>query len=132
MRTGRFLLMTIQTDSINLDTLTIAQVAEKINVKDNESAKKWLKNCGIKLHKFSKIPFVYEVEVASEIDKPFVLNLRHQFPDKWKERYRDVVKNHAVYNILVSKIENIPTQIPTTKARRINKKDEVRYKKILG
>ena len=29
--------------SRSLDTLTLAQVAEKINVKDIESAKKWLK-----------------------------------------------------------------------------------------
>ena len=32
--------------SRSLDTLTLAQVAEKINVKDIESAKKWLKENG--------------------------------------------------------------------------------------
>lgn len=116
----------------NLDTLTIPQVAIMINVKDNGTAKKWLKNKGIKIHNFTKTTFVYQIEVASEIDKPFVLQLRNQYPDKWKERYRDVVKDFAVYNLLLSKIEDIPTQTPTVKSRMVNKKDEERYNQLLG
>jgi hypothetical protein len=116
----------------NLDTLTIPQVAIMINVKDNGTAKKWLKNKGIKIHNFTKTTFVYQIEVASEIDKPFVLQLRNQYPDKWKERYRDVVKDFAVYNLLISKLEDTPTPTPTVKARIVNKKDEERYKRLLG
>ena len=116
----------------NLDTLTIPQVAIMINVKDNGTAKKWLKNKGIKIHNFTKTTFVYQIEVASEIDKPFVLQLRNQYPDKWKERYRDVVKDFAVYNLLLSKIEDTPTQTPTVKSRMVNKKDEERYNQLLG
>ena len=116
----------------NLDMLTIPQVAIMINVKDNGTAKKWLKNKGIKIHNFTKTTFVYQIEVASEIDKPFVLQLRNQYPEKWKERYRDVVKDFAVYNLLLSKIEDIPTQTPTVKSRMVNKKDEERYNQLLG
>lgn len=115
-----------------LDTLTIPQVAERINVKNNETAKKWLNERGIKIHRFLKTTFVYQIEVASEIDKPFVIHLRNQHPDKWKDRYRDVVKNLAVYNLTISKIEDTPTLTPIIRARRINKKDEERYNKLLG
>ena len=115
-----------------LDTLTIPQVAERINVKNNETAKKWLNERGIKIHRFLKTTFVYQIEVASEIDKPFVIHLRNQHPEKWKDRYRDVVKNLAVYNLTISKIEDTPTLTPIVRARRINKKDEQRYKKLLG
>ena len=115
-----------------LDTLTIPQVAERINVKNNETAKKWLNERGIKIHRFLKTPFVYQIEVASEIDKPFVIHLRNQHPDKWKDRYHDVVKNLAVYNLTISKIEDTPTLTPIIRARRINKKDEERYNKLLG
>lgn len=115
-----------------LDTLTIPQVAERINVKNNETAKKWLKEKGIKIHRFLKTTFVYQIEVASEIDKPFVIHLRNQHPEKWKDRYRDVVKNLAVYNLTISKIEDTPTLTPIVRARRINKKDEERYNKLLG
>ena len=115
---------------IHLDTLTIPQVAEDIHVKDNDTAEKWLKSKGIKIHKHTKSRFVYQIEVASEIDKPFVLELRNQYPERWKELYRDIVKNSAVYNILVSKIESTSSPIPSVKARRINKKDQDRYKKF--
>ena len=41
--------------SRSLDTLTLAQVAEKINVKDIETAKKWLQEKRIKIHRFQFI-----------------------------------------------------------------------------
>lgn len=121
-----------ENSSFSLDHLTIPQVAELLGLKDIESTKKWLKNKGIKIHKQSKSLFVYAIEVASELDKPYVIQLRNLFPDKWKERYRDVVKNFAVYNLLVAKMENSPTPTPTVKSKRINKKDEERYKRLLG
>lgn len=119
-------------NSMHLDTLTLAGVAEKIYVKDDQTAKKWLKEKGIKIHSYPKHSYVFQVEVASEIDKPYVIQLRNQYPDKWKEKYRDVVKDIAVYNLTVSKIEDTPTPTPTVRARRINKKDEERYKRLLG
>jgi hypothetical protein len=37
-----------------------------------------------------------------------------------------------VYNLLISKLEDTPTPTPTVKARIVNKKDEERYKRLLG
>lgn len=116
----------------SLDTLTLEQVSEKIHSTNERTTRRWLEECGIKVYRFARKSFVYQVEVESEIDKPFVLHLRNQYPDKWKERYRDVVKDLAVYNLLVSKIEDTPTLTPIVRAKRINKKDEERYKKLLG
>jgi hypothetical protein len=118
--------------SRSLDTLTLPQVAEKINVKDIETAKKWLVEQGIKIHKFTKTPFVYQIEVDSQIDKPFVQQLRNKYPDKWKERYRDVVKDLSVYNLTITLLEDDISPIPRVKSSRVNKKDEERYKKLLG
>ena len=118
--------------SRSLDILTLAQVAEKINVKDVESAKKWLKETGIKLHRFLNSTFVYQIEVDSEIDKPFVQQLRIKYPDKWKERYRDVVKDLSLYNLTVTLLEDEISPIPRIKSSNINKKDEERYKRLLG
>ena len=118
--------------SRSLDTLTLPQVAEKIHVKDIESAKKWLVERGIKIHKFTKTPFVYQIEVDSQIDKPFAQQLRNKYPDKWKERYRDVVKDISVYNLTITLLEDEISPIPRVKISKINKKDEERYKKILG
>jgi deoxyribodipyrimidine photolyase len=117
--------------SKSLDTLTIEQVAEKINVKNIDSAKKWLNEKGIKIHKFLKSSFVYQIEVDSQIDKPFVQLLRSKHPEKWKERYRDVVKDLSVYNLTLTLLEDEISYTPTVKVSNINKKDEERYKKLL-
>ena len=116
----------------SLDTLTLEQVSERIHSTNERTTRRWLEECGIKVYRFARRSFVYQVEVESEIDKPFVLHLRNHHPDKWKERYRDVVKDLAVYNLLVSKIEDTPNPTPTVRARSINKKDEDWYKKLIG
>ena len=117
--------------SRSLDTLTLPQVAEKINVKDIETAKKWLVERGIKIHKFIKTSFVYQIEVDSQIDKPFVQQLRNKYPDKWKDRYRDVVKDLSVYNLTITLLEDEISPVPAARSIRINKKDEKRYKDLL-
>jgi hypothetical protein len=119
-------------ESKSLDTLTLSQVAEVTHTSNEKSTRKWLKERDIKVYRHARVSFVYQIEVDSEIDKPFVINLRNKFPDKWKEHYRAVVKDLAVYNLTISMIEDTPTPIPSVRARRINKKDEDRYKRILG
>jgi len=118
--------------SKGLDTLTLAQVAERINVKNIETAKKWLMINGIKIHRFINSLFVYQIEVDSQIDKPYVQQLRNKYPDKWKDRYRDVVKDLSVYNLTITLLEDEISPIPRIKSSNINKKDEERYKRLLG
>lgn len=118
--------------SRSLDTLTLAQVAEKIYVKNIETAKKWLMEKGIKIHRFLNNSFVYQIEVDSQIDIPFVQQLRNKYPDKWKERYRDVVKDLPVYHLTITLLEDEVSYTPMVKPSRINKKDLDRYKKLLG
>jgi deoxyribodipyrimidine photolyase len=118
--------------SRSLDTLTLAQVAEKINVKNIETAKKWLEEKGIKVHRFLTNSFVYQIEVDSQIDKPFAQQLRNKYPDKWKERYKEVVKDLSVYNLTITLLEDEISPIPRVKCSKINKKDQERYKKLLG
>jgi hypothetical protein len=119
-------------ESKSLDTLTLEQVAEKIHCTSEKTTRRWLDQSGIKVYRFARKSFVYQIDVDSEIDKPFVINLRNQHPEKWKDRYRDVVRDLAVYNLLLSKIEDTPTPIPKARAKRVNKKDEERYKRLLG
>ena len=118
--------------SKGLDTLTLAQVAERINVKNIETAKKWLMINGIKIHRFINSLFVYQIEVDSQIDKPYVQQLRNKYPDKWKDRYRDVVKDLSVYNLTITLLEDEISPIPRIKSSNVNKKDEERYKRLLG
>jgi hypothetical protein len=45
---------------------------------------------------------------------------------------RDVVKDLSVYNLTITLLEDDISPIPRVKSSRINKKDEERYKKLLG
>ena len=87
---------------------------------------------GIKIHRFLNNSFVYQVEVDSHIDIPFVQQLRNKYPDKWKERYRDVVKDLPVYHLTITLLEDEVPYTPMVKPSRINKKDLDRYKRLLG
>ena len=118
--------------SRSLDTLTIPQVAEKIYVKNVETAKKWLNEKGIKIHRFLNNSFVYQIEVDSQIDIPFVKQLKNKYPNKWKERYREVVKDLPVYNFTITLLEDEVSYTPLVKPSKINNKDLERYKKLLG
>ncbi len=116
----------------SLDTLTIPQVAHKINVKDNDTAKKWLSDRNIPIYKWSSQPFVYQIEVDCEIDKPYVMSLRNKYPLQWKEIYRGVVKDMAVYNLQLIQLEQLPTPAPTSRVRPLDKNDEKIYNDLLG
>ena len=116
----------------SLDTLTLEQVTERIHASNEKSTRKWLHEHGIQVYRHARVSFVYQIEVDSEIDKPFVISLRNKYPDKWKERYRDIVKDISVYNHTISTIEDSPTPIPSVRARRVNKKDQERYKRLVG
>lgn len=116
----------------SLETLTLEQVSERIHASNEKSTRKWLEERRIKIYRHARVSFVYQIEVDSEIDKPFVISLRNKFPDKWKERYRDIVKDISVYNHTISTIEDTPIPIPSVRARRINKKDQERYKRLVG
>ena len=101
--------MNMSEDFINisrsLDTLTLAQVAEKINVKDVETAKKWLQEKRIKIHRFLNNSFVYQIEVDSQIDKPFVQQLRNKYPDKWKDMSNlKIDRNSYAANVMACSI----------------------------
>lgn len=115
-----------------LERLTMQQVAQRIYAKDNETARKWLSDRNIEIHKETSKPFVYQVEVDCELDRPFVISLKNKHPDKWKEIYRGVVKDLAVYNLQLMMMEEQPTYTPTTKVIPNTKDEEKIYKDLLG
>jgi len=119
-----------QIKSSNLSILTIREVAIKLKLINIEAAKKWIEKRGIRIHKFSKQNIVYEIEVICEIDKPFVKSLRLKYPLKWKEIYRNLVKDQNVYELLVLQLEGELDYIPTTKVKR-NIGDEKLYNDLM-
>ncbi|MNE51334.1 hypothetical protein D3C80_1459580 [compost metagenome] len=113
-----------------MSILTIPEVATKLKLINNEAAKKWLEKSNIRIHKFSKQNWVYEIEVICEIDKPFVKALKLKYPLKWKNIYRRLVKNYNVYELLILQLEGELDYVPTTKVKR-NKSDEKLYNDLM-
>jgi hypothetical protein len=98
-----------------LNRLTLPQVGKEINRSNPESIRKWLLEKNITIHRQSNTNFVYQVEFDCEMDKPFVFDIRRKYPDCWKEIYRNVSKDLAVYNLMLIILKEEPTPLPTTK-----------------
>lgn len=114
----------------SLSILTIPEVAAKLKIANQGTAKRWLERNGILIHRFSKHNIVYAIEVICEIDKPFVRSLRLKYPTKWKKIYRNLVKDQDVYDLLVLQLDGEFDFGPTTKVRR-NAGDEELYNDLM-
>ncbi|MBK0371173.1 hypothetical protein [Flavobacterium agrisoli] len=114
----------------SLSILTIPEVAAKLNIANQSTAKKWLERNGILIHRFSKQNIVYAIEVICEIDKPFVRSLRLKYPTKWKKIYRNLVKDQDAYDLMVLQLDGEFDFGPTTKVKR-NSRDEKLYNDLM-
>ena len=114
----------------SLSILTIPEVAAKLNLINNATAKRWLERKGILIHKFSKQNIVYEIEVICEIDKPFVKSLRLKYPYKWKKIYKNLVKDENAYELMVLQLDGEFDCEPTAKVKR-NVEDEKLYNDLM-
>ncbi len=114
----------------SLSILTISEVAAKLKLLNNATAKRWLERKGVLIHKFSKQNIVYEIEVICEIDKPFVKSLKLKYPSKWKKIYRNLVKDENAYDLMVLQLDGEFDFKPTTKVKR-NVEDEKLYNDLM-
>ena len=114
----------------NLRILTITEVAERIKTKDNIATKKWLEKKGIKIYTDTKTHYVYEIDVAVEIDKPWVINLMERYPENWKEVYKKTVKDNAVYEMVLLNLGEDVSYLPKTKIKILNENDKKLFEKL--
>ena len=114
----------------NLKILTILEVAKKIKIKDNVATKKWLEKKGIRIYTDTKTHYVYEIDVAVEIDKPWVINLMNRYPENWKDVYKKTVKDNAVYEMVLLSLGEDVSYLPTTKIKSLNGNDKKLFEKL--
>lgn len=114
----------------SLNILSLIEVAEIIKTKDNTATRKWLEKKGVKVYKETKTHFVYEIDVAVEIDKPWVINLMNRYPEKWKDIYKKTVKDNAVYEMVLLSLDEDLGYLPTTKIKSLNESDKKLFKKL--
>ena len=125
-----FRVLDITNKEINLKILSIIEVAERIKTKDNIATKKWLEKKGINIYTDTKTHYVYEIDVAVEIDKPWVISLMNRYPEKWKDVYKKTVKDNAVYEMVLLSLGGDLSYLPTTKIKSLNGNDKKLFEKL--
>lgn len=113
----------------SFDLLTIAEVASKLKLKDNDSAIKWLKKQGISIHKIPK-NVVYKIEVDCAISKPLLVDLKIKYPANWNSIFRGICNNVALYEMVVSQVGDPIVLRPTTKVLPRNNKEKELLKRL--
>ena len=56
--------------------LTLRQVAEEFNYKDELATRRWLKKMGVQIHRMAKDNYVYQIELDLILERPFANSLR--------------------------------------------------------
>lgn len=82
----------------SLKLVSMSQVAERIQLKDLDAAKRWCEANQIAVYKFSKKYVVYQFDLEYAIGKPFVSALIEKHPTEWKTILQDLIKWNALYN----------------------------------
>lgn len=108
----------------SLDTLTLVEVGKRLNLIDIEAIKRWLNKNKIRIYKFPKQNYVYQIDLDCEIDKVRVIDLRKQFPDNWEEVYKKIAKDNAVYEMVVISLGGQVFEKIKSKITVKNKKEE--------
>ena len=107
-----------------LKFMTMKQVGDEINLRDPRAIRKWLVERGITIHKLSSKSYVYKIDFDLQSDKPLVMNLRRTNPQNWKEMYRAITPNDALFNLMMLEMEQEVFHLPTTKVSVRSKNDE--------
>jgi hypothetical protein len=113
----------------SLPTLTLLEVGPIIKLKDIAAIKGWLKKHNVQIHKYSKVNYVYQIEVDVEIDKVYARNLRVKFPNNWQEIYKKVSKDCSVYDMVVISLGGETYGKANSKVQLRNKKEEDLFKR---
>ncbi len=115
----------------NNGILTLLEVSNIIMMDSMPAVKKWLTSKNIRINKFSKANYVYEIEVLCELDKQLALNLKWKYPTQWKEMYRCVAKNIAIYELVLIQIGEEVVYKPIYKVKTKGSKDEKLLQELL-
>lgn len=127
-------LNTFNMNSLNNNSglITINDVGNLLMISTSQSVKNWLRAKGISIIKFSKTNFVYEVEVICEIQKQLAVNLRRNYPSKWKDMYKLIAPSDSIYELVLIQLGEEVVYKPLNKVKTKGAKDEKLLKELLA
>jgi hypothetical protein len=111
--------------------LTLKDVGELIHRKDIECIKKWLHFNKVTIHRLGKLNCVYKVDFECAMMLPHVRDFKRKYPTQWEAYYQKTIKDEALFNLIMLRMEVDINYKPTTKVKR-SKSDEELYQKLLS
>jgi hypothetical protein len=111
-------------DLKEIKLMTLKQVGAEIQINDLKSIRKWLTKNNITIHKFSSKTFVYKIDFNLHLYKPLVITLRNKNPNNWKEKFKVIANDDALYNLMMLEMEQEVIKKPLTWVTTKNESDE--------
>lgn len=110
--------------------LTLKQVGDLIHRKDIECIKKWLNGNSITIHRLGKLTYVYKVDFDCAMMLPHVRDFKRKYPKQWEAYYKKTIKDEALFNLIMLRMEVDINHNPTTKVIIRSKSDQKLYQKL--
>jgi hypothetical protein len=111
--------------------LTLKDVGELIHRKDTECIKKWLHYNKVTIHRLGNLTYVYQIDFNCAMMLPQIKDFKRKYPTQWVVYYQKTIKDEALFNLIMLRMEVEIYYKPTTKVKR-SKKDEELYQKLLS
>ena len=118
--------------NFNTGLMTLSEVGDLLMINSTQSVKNWLRSKNISVNKFSKANYVYEVEVVCEIQKQLAINLRRNYPIKWKDMFKLAAPNESIYELVLIQIGEEIVYKPVNRVKTRGAKDEKLLKELLS
>jgi hypothetical protein len=114
------------------EIMKLKDVGIHIYRKDTECIKKWLKENDITIHRPGRLTFVYKIDFDCAMMLPHVKDYRRKYPAQWEAYFQNTIKDVALFNLIMLRLEVDINYQPTTKVKRRSKSDEKLYNKLLA
>lgn len=110
--------------------LSLKDVGELIHRKDSECIKKWLRFNKVTIHRLGNLTFVYQIDFECAMMLPHVKDFKRKYPTQWEAYYQKTIKDEALFNLIMLRMEVDINYQPTTKVKRRTQSDEKLYQKL--
>lgn len=110
----------------------MSEVSQRIKLKDSEATKRWCVTNSVTVHKFSKLDYVYKIDLECTIGKPFVAELKNKHPQQWRTLLKQILDNDALYHLFLANLDEARNLEALTIVKPTTLEEKELYKKLIS
>lgn len=110
--------------------MNLKEVGILIGRKDIDCIKKWLNDNSITIHRLGKLTCVYKVDFDCAMMLPQIRDYKKKYPEQWEAYYQKTIKDEALFNLIMLKMEVDINFQPITRVKVRSKSDQKLYQKL--